>query len=110
MSLIIQTPPEIQQLKTSRFRSEILRLSLAAGALMLSLMLVAPVMSFKPTVKSTMKRASSTAPRSVSVMKSMSFEEFESVSPEARPAEPAKPVAAAKNKPHYFAIEFHHTL
>ena len=105
MSLIIQTPPELQQVKTNRFRSEILRLSLAAGALMLSLMLVAPVMSFKPSIKATMKHTSSPAPRSVSVTKPAPVEELIEVK-----SEIAKPVASTKNKPHYFAIEFHHTL
>ena len=56
MSLIIQTPPEIQQAKQSRLRSEVLRMSLAAGALILSFLIVAPVMQLKPSVRATPKK------------------------------------------------------
>ena len=51
MSLIIFESNESIQSKSAALRRELLRMSLAAGAVILSIMLVAPVLELKPKIR-----------------------------------------------------------
>ena len=101
MSLILQESDESISAKNAALRRELLRMTLAAGAVILSIMLVAPVVDLKPRIKAY-KAANAMQTTKTEVASNQRSSVTEKVfMPE---------TVVRKHRPHYFALEFHHKI
>ena len=109
MSLIIQTPPTLKRTERSRLRSEILRMTLAAGALLLSFLLVAPVVQLKPRVQPAYSSTKKQIPQNPPATYQVSVPNFTANPPirfETRPNLVKRTYTLNKS----FSVEIHHRI
>lgn len=109
MSLIIFESNELIQSKSAALRRELLRMSLAAGAVILSIMLVAPVLELKPKIRA-FKVQNNLISNKTEIAASGSLTSESSNKTQTNFNTEKILSQVAKHKPHYFALEFHHKM